>query len=129
MFQALSVPSVLVDDIPYAIKPNSFEYDPGYGEVNVTSASLGGSKSISVHTENAENKIGRVKFEMQVTEAARAAIALWKQGIGIHRVVGVQKGAAPIVLNGASMTNNPTLSATADGVVEVEFMGDQMITP
>ena len=126
--KGLSVQTILVNDIPTYIVPNSIEYDTGFGEINVRSASIGGSGSTSVHTENAENKIGRVKFEMYVTEGARAAIRGWKLLVAGNRVSGVQKGGSPFVLNGASMTNNPTFNPTADGTVEVEFMGDPMPT-
>lgn len=124
----LSVNTILVNDIPVAVVPNSIEYDPGFGEINVRSASVGGQASQSVHTENAENKIGRVKFEMFVTEDARANVRLWKQLIAANRISGVQSGGSPFVLNGASMTNNPTFNPTADGTVEVEFKGDPMAT-
>jgi hypothetical protein len=125
----LSVQTILVNDIPTYIVPNSIEYDPGFGETNVRSASIGGPGSTSVHTENAENKIGRVKFEMYVTEDSRINIRGWKLLIGANRVTGAQVGGSPFVLNGASMTNNPTFNPTADGTVEVEFMGDPMATP
>lgn len=125
---ALSVPTVTVNNIPYGIVPNTFEYEPGFGETNVRSASVGGGAAFSVHTEDAENKIGMVKFSMYVTDQSRLAVRDWKSRTGLNAVSAVQVGGAPIVLEGASMTNNPTFAATADGVVEIEFRGDQMPT-
>jgi len=125
---ALSVPTVVVNNVPFDIVPNSFEYEAGYGEINVRSASVGGGATVSVHSENAENKIGMCKFQMYVTETARVAIRSWKQLIGANFVSAIQLNNSPIVLSGASMTNNPTFAATADGTVEVEFKGDRMIT-
>lgn len=125
---ALSTPTVVVNKIPYGIVPNSFEYEPGYGEVNVRTASIGGAAAISVHSENAENKIGMVKFQMYVTEEARGGIRLWKVATAQNLIEAVQLNGSPIVLQGASMTNNPTFAASSDGVVDVEFSGDPMPT-
>jgi hypothetical protein len=126
---ALSVPTVLVNNIPFAIVPNTFEFENGYGEINVRSASIGGGAGVSVHTENAENKIGMVKFQLFVTPDSRTAVQGWKQLIGANLVTATQKNGIPVVLAGASMTNNPTFVATADGSVEIEFRGDPMPTP
>jgi hypothetical protein len=125
---ALSNNTVLVNDIPQAIVPNSVSYKVGYGEVTVRSATVGGGAKVSVHSENAENAIGYVKFEMYVTEDARASIKAWKLQLGLNRVQGIQTGGSPFSLNGASMTNEPEFNPTADGTVEVEFMGDPMPT-
>lgn len=126
---ALSVPTVLVNDIPIAIVPNSFEFEPGYGEINVRSASVGGGSSTSIHTEDAEGKIGMCKFQAFVTDESRGVIALVKQRVGTNVVSAVQANGIPIILNGASMTNNPTFAASADGTVELEFKGDATPTP
>jgi hypothetical protein len=128
-FTGLSVATILVNDIPTDIVPNSFEYEPGFGEITVRSTSFGGGASGTVHTEDAEGKVGMVKFQLYVTDLSRANVRLWKSGVGVNRISAIQVGAAPIVLNGASMTNNPSFAATADGTVEVEFKGDPMPTP
>lgn len=125
----LSVPSILVNNVPIDIVPNSFEYEVGYGEINVRSASVGGGSSTTIHTEDAENKIGMCKFQLFITDTSRAAIAGWKLLIAGNVISAVQNGASPFVLNGASMTNNPTFAASADGTVEVEFKGDATPTP
>jgi hypothetical protein len=120
----LSVPNVNVNDIPYPIVPNTFVFEPGYGEINVRSASIGGGASETIHTENAETKVGMIKFSMYVTSQTLAAVAQWKPLLALNVITAVQPGSAPIVMEGASMTNNPSFEATADGTVEIEFKGD-----
>lgn len=120
----LSVPSVLVNNVPFAIVPNTFEYEPGFGEINVRSASAGGGSAVSVHSENAENKIGMCKFSLFVTDNSRGAVREWKANVAGNVVQAVQNGSSPVVFEGMSVSNNPTFAATADGVVEIEFKGD-----
>ena len=124
--KALSVPSINVNNITYSIVPNSFSYEPGYGEINVRSASAGGGISESIHTEDAETKIGMMKWEMYVTDLSRAAVASWKKLTALNFIAATQTGSAALSLSFASMSNNPTFEATADGKVEVEFRGDGM---
>jgi hypothetical protein len=126
---ALSVPTVLLNNIPIVIVPNSFEFEPGYGEVNVRGGSTGGGTSTSIHTENAESKIGKCKFKAFVTDETRGVVSLAKTLTAANVVSAIQADQTPIVLNGASMTNNPVFAANADGSTDLEFSGDPTPTP
>lgn len=122
--RALSDPTILVNNVPFKIVPNSVVFKDGYGEINVRSATTGGGTSQTVHTENAENRVSMVKFEAYITDEIRAAIPIWKRNVAGNFVSGIDRNNLPFSCPGASMTNDPEFNPTADGTVEIEFMGD-----
>jgi hypothetical protein len=127
MSRALSNPTTYVDNVPVAIVPNSFKFKLGKGTVKVRAASVGGGSVESVHTEDAEAKIGMIKFSLYVTGDNIASVNTWKSSatIGGHVVQGIDSVTnKPIVLQSASMVNDPDFEASADGKVEVEFEGN-----
>lgn len=124
--RTLSVPQVSVNNDPISIVPNSFKFNPGKGEINVRSASSGGGGASSVHSENAETKIGKMSFDLYVTPENIALIRGWKENIGANFLSATQSGFTPQALSNASMTNEPEFEATADGKVTCEFSGDPL---
>lgn len=126
---ALSVPEILVNDEKVAIVPNTFTYDKGEAEINVRSASSGNGSSESVHTTNAETAISEPMFSLFPTSETDDLIRRWKEQIGANIIKAVQRvpGGNDIVLTfpGQSLTNKPSREASADGVVALEFKGDQ----
>lgn len=126
----LSVPAIVINNEPYKIVPNSFVYDGGEGEIKVRTASVGGGSVSSVHSQDAESKIGMCKFDVFLTPQTDRDIAAWKEGIGANSIQAVQKAG-----NGESITlswDNMSLAAavereaSADGVTSLEFQGDPM---
>ena len=124
--KALSVPGIAVNNVPIGIVPNSYKYKLGKGETKVRAASSGGGAVETVHTEDAEGKIGMMSWEMYVTEETEELVAGWKQNTGLNFVSAQQPGSAPRSMGTASMTNDPDFEASADGVVEISFEGGQL---
>jgi len=122
----LSVPGISVNNIPISIVPNSYKYKLGKGETTVRAASSGGGAVQSVHTEDAEGKIGMMSFSMYVTEKTEESVSSWKDNVGNNFINAQQPGSAPRNMGNASMTNDPDFEASADGVVEIEFQGDPL---
>ena len=124
--KALSVPGISVNNVPIGIVPNSFKFRLGKGETNVRGVSLGGGASTSVHSENAEKKIGMMGWKMYITDDNIALIAGWKQLIGANVITATQPTTSPKTGLFMSMTNDPDFEASADGTVEVMFEGDPL---
>ncbi len=126
---ALSVPEILVNDEKISIVPNTFSYDKGEAEVNVRAASTGNGGSETVHTVNAETAISEPMFSTYVTDQSDELIRIWKNNIGANVIKAIQTvpNGNDIVLTfpGQSLTNKPSREASADGVVALEFKGDQ----
>lgn len=126
---ALSVPEILVNDEKIAIVPNTFTYDKGEAEINVRAASTGNGGSESVHTTNAETAFSEPMFSVYPTNENDDRIRDWKSNIGGNVIKAVQRvqNGSDIVLTfpGQSLTNKPSREASSDGVVALEFKGDQ----
>lgn len=126
----LSVPSVIVNNQTIAIVPNSFTYDGGEGEINVRAASGGGNQIESVHSVNAEGKIGMCKFDVYLTPDVDSLIRTWKNQVGQNNIQFVQRisngGNVTRSMSHMSVTNKVERNASSDGVVSIEFSGDPM---
>ena len=122
----LSVPGIVVNNVPIKIVPNSFSFRGGFGETNVRSASSGGDASESVHSEDAEARIGMMKWSMFITDDTYNLVSQWKDRTGGNFVAAGQPATAPKSMGSASMINDPDFESSADGVVEIEFNGDPL---
>ena len=128
--RALSTPQVNINNVNLRIVPNSLRYDGGEGEVNVRAASGGGNQIESVHTSNAETKIGKVMFDVFLDTDLDGFIAQWKENIGVNSI-----SFSESFNDGTSVTNSfdrmslinaVERNASADGVTSLEFSGDPM---
>jgi hypothetical protein len=125
----LSVPSVIANNETIAIVPNSFTYDGGEGEINVRAASGGGNNVESVHSVNAEGKIGKCSFDVYLTPDMDSKIRTWKNNVGQNVIQVVQRlsgGAVTRSFARMSLMNQVERNASSDGVVSLEFAGDPM---
>lgn len=123
---ALSVPGPSVNDVPIQIVPNSFKHRLGKGETKVRFGSTGGGGGKTVHTEDAESKIGMFSWEMYVTTETQELVSGWKNNLGNNAVAAQQPGLPPLSGSNMSMTNDPDFEDNADGVVEIVFEGDPL---
>lgn len=127
---ALSVPSLVINNVTIPIVPNSLKYDGGEGEINVRTASAGGEQVDIITTVNAENKIGMVMFDVFTTTDLDTKIADWKTRIGANTVQFNQNiGGLPNArsFDNMSITDGVERDASADGVTSIKFMGGQMV--
>lgn len=128
--RALSTPQVNINNVNIAIVPNSLRYDGGEGEVNVRTASAGGNSVESVHTSNAETKIGKVMIDVYLDTELDAFIAVWKGAIGENSISFSERfdngTAVTRSFDRMSLINNVERNASADGVTSLEFEGDPM---
>jgi hypothetical protein len=128
--RALSTPQVSVNNVNIRIVPNSLRYDGGEGEVNVRAASGGGNNIESVHTSNAETKIGKVMFDVYLDTELDSFIAQWKEDIGVNSISFSERfndgTAVTRSFDRMSLMNAVERNASADGVTSLEFEGDPM---
>ena len=123
---ALSVPGIVVNDVPIGIVPNSYKSTRGKGEINVRSESSGGGSSKSIHTENAETKIGKMSWDMYNTDENKAFFVQWKSQVGSNTIIASQSGMKPEAGQNMSLVNDPDWEGSSDGVVTFEFEGDPL---
>lgn len=74
----ISAPSIIVNNEPVAIVPNSFEYDEGLGEQMVRAASTGGGAVEQVYSEDVESNFSEFKFEIYPDARSIELARKWK---------------------------------------------------
>ena len=67
MAVVLANPQVTVNNVAFAIKPNSLVFTEGFGEQIVRAASAGGSLAVQVLADNIEDNFSEVKFALDPT--------------------------------------------------------------
>lgn len=123
---ALSVPGIVVNDIPIGIVPGSYSSVRGKGSITVRNQSTGGGSAKSIHTENAEDKIGKMKFDVYNTDENKDYFVSWKSQIGANTITASQPGMKPESGQNMSLVNDPDWEGSPDGVVTFEFEGDPL---
>jgi hypothetical protein len=125
---AISKPAVRVNNNPVGIVPNSCKFDEGEGETNIRTASTGGGGVSLIISDNAEDKIGTISFDLPNTieniELARG----WKKNPGANFVeVSGEVGGETFsrVFNAASITNNYEVELSSDGKLSLEWKSEQ----
>ncbi len=130
-FVGLSVPTIKLNNDVIEIMPNSFMYTPGDGEVTVRAASTGGGNTKAIHTQNAETMFSKQKFSLPNTGRNADLIRDAKASIGGNTIDAIQLGTGTakdfrLAFRNLSITNDPEVNASADGVIEVEMAGDKL---
>ena len=128
MGQAFSNPTVRINDVTFSIVPNTVRSIGGDGETNVRAASAGGNSIETIHTSNAETKIGQIMFDVYPTANIEQQLRTLKNNIGLNTVSLVESfsdgTSASETLTGASLTNAPEKAKSADGTIPLEWSGN-----
>lgn len=117
---ALSTPTIVINNTPYAIKANSFSYTEGFGERNVRVASAGGNAKETVVSENVETQLSMVKFTFLTTTENINAARIFANNKSANLIevsdVGFSKTFAQAII-----VNDYEVAAGVDGEFELEF--------
>ena len=123
-FTQISDPEIVVNDITVYVVPNSVSYKSGKGESNVKVQSAGNGLTSVVVSRNVETQKGYVKFSVQSTKEAIALKENWQSNVGGNVI---ELGSVNQTMSNSTMTNDPEINLTDDGVVEMEFEGSKMV--
>ena len=123
-FTQISDPEIVVNDITIYVVPNSVSYKSGKGESNVKVQSAGNGVTSVVVSQNVETQKGYVKFSVQSTPDAIKLKENWQSNIGGNLI---ELGSVNQSMSNSTMTNDPEINLTDDGVVEMEFEGSKMV--
>lgn len=125
-FKTLANPTVEVNDVVIAIKPNSLSYKSGKGDKNVRSQSAGGNSIEVVVTENAETKKSMVKFTLFNTKENVDYLEEWQDILG-EVTIQFSDGDFTKQFRKMSVTTDPEVALSADGEFEIEFEGQPTV--
>lgn len=127
----LADPSVVVNNEPVAVVPNSVKFTEGDGEQNMRVASTGSGGTEQVYTENVETNFSRAMFaiynDIDGINQARA----WKKNRNQNVVVIV--GTTPDgqtlrrTFNRAAILNDYEVDLGADTQIDLEWSSDASV--
>ena len=128
----LADPSIVVNDAPINIVPNSVVYKEGAGEQLVRAASTGGGNTVQVYSNNVETNFGMVKFEFFPSPDLIEFFRGVKKNLNNNVVVltGTTTDGQTLrrTFNRASILNDYEVNIGSDTTVEVEFNSDPAIS-
>lgn len=131
MAVVIANPQVEVNNVAFAIKPNSLAFTEGFGEQIVRAASAGGRSVVQIFADNIEDNFSDVKFSLDNTIENIEAARVWKTQPGVNGIVvsgtvtdGTTSKNFRRVFNKASLTNNYEVPLGADVSLDLEFKSD-----
>lgn len=116
----LATPTIQVNGETIAIKPNSFEYDEGFGERKVRIKSAGGSSRQTVVTGDVETQKSSFKFTLLTEDTSIEQVLEWLQKVDTNVVQAADVGFTR-VFNQAIITTPPKNLLGVDGEIEIEW--------
>lgn len=122
----ISNPSILVNNNPIAIIPNSCTFTEGLGEQNVEPQSAGGNQSVTVYSENVESRLSTIKFEMANTDANIDLIRQWKANFN-ENVIVINGEAMSRTFTNAALTADYEVALGSDTNIELEWKSDPAV--
>lgn len=123
----LANPQVIIDNIAYFIKPNSFkETKSGYGEVT-TRAVASGTTVAPVHTLNLEEAFSEFEF-MMVTDTTSVELRddLLRDRLAEKTIEGVLEDGSVRTYSNAVLSTDPEVGFGSDGEITFTFKGAQV---
>lgn len=121
---AISLPTVVVNNVTVAILPNTFKYTSGFGAQKMRTQSSGGGSVDVVYSDDATSKMSKVTFDVINTSANEALARSWKvngnqNAISVSDSSGFSRSFANMALVG-----DFEVDLGADGKISLEFMGN-----
>ena len=130
MTTILANPAVRINNVTVAIVPNSLKIVLGRGEVTTRAASSGGNSIEMIHAVDAESKVSEWTFDLYPKAVDIKSIPGWKDSVGANAISAVETvDGVPLTfsLAQASLTNDPEIQASADGVISLTWRGAQTV--
>lgn len=130
--QALYNPAIFINDVPIKFRPNTLNYDDGFGEYKVRARAGGGGSVDTVFSKDVETEIGKVKLNMFPTRDTAEFVRLWKS-LGNANTITItdsdDQGSQLIsrTFKFAALVNSPVINIGSDTDVELNFEGDPAI--
>jgi hypothetical protein len=127
----ISSPSVIVNNEPVAIVPNSVAYTEGKGEQNIRAASVGGGSVEQVFSQNVETNFSMVKFEIFNDANSIELARLWKTNLNrnVVQIAGKAPDGSTLqrTFQNAAILNDFEVSLGSETTIELEFKSDAAV--
>ena len=124
--KTLSTPYVIVNNTQYAIVPNTLKFTEGFGEFKQRGSSVGAGQTEVVFSENAEEKMSKVMFELYPTAENIKSAREWKSNLNdnVVELAGDSGDNFSKSVTSAAVVNDYEVAIGADTTIPIEFVGD-----
>lgn len=120
--------TLVVNNIAFAIVPNSMKADLGLGEQEVVAATAGGGRTTAVYSFDAKSMISHYKMELYCTQLSVDVIRTWKSLANTLAIKLINNNnGKTLTINNAAITNLVEFEFAASGKVSIEFKGDRTV--
>ncbi len=126
MANALSNPTVVVNNLATPIVPNSFTFTEGLGEQTIRTQSSGGGSVEPVFSENVETNKSMVKFSVFNTAENIDLVKTWKQNKNANAISVTGEGLTRS-FSGMALISNYEVNLGSDTTIDIEFEGQPAI--
>ncbi len=130
----IATPTVMLNDIPFAVVNDSVEMTPGFGEVTVEGASAGGGNIIQILARDVTSAFGMLKFSVHTTQENHDILVrlMEPQNDGTISVSITSTNTSTgktfsRAAEGHSITNNPAIKFGTSGQFDLELKGGKFI--
>jgi hypothetical protein len=120
MANALSNPTVVMNNLVVAIVPNSFSFTEGLGEQTVRVQSAGGGSVQTVVSNNVETNKSGFKYSLYNTIANIDLAKTWKQNLDANATSVTGEG-LDRSFSGVVLINNYEVNLGSDTTIDLEF--------
>jgi len=123
---ALANPTVIVNNSPVSVVPNSVSYTEGFGEQAVRTQSAGGGSVQTVLSNNVETNMSMVKFSIFNTAENIELVRTFKVNSN-DNVISITGEGLTRSFNNVALTNDYEVNLGADTTIDLEFTGDPSV--
>lgn len=123
---ALSNPTVEVNNGTVGIVPNSLSYKSGKGNINLRSQSSGGNSISMVKTVDAETKKSMVKFSIYNIKPNKDLLNGWQDAVNGNSIR-LSEGDFTVSFRNMFVIEDPERDLGADATWEISFEGQPTV--
>lgn len=130
MSEQISNASVVINNSPVAISPNTLTFTEGLGEQAIRAASSGGEQTEQVYSDNVEMRYSTIKFEMPSTLENIALARDWKvnKNQNLVQISGrTVDGTLTRTFSQAALLGEHEVPLTTDGNIALEFRANPSV--
>lgn len=122
----LATPQISVNNITVEIVPNSAVYKLGFGTDSVKTQSAGGGVVFPAYSQNVEEALSEVKFDMYTTDDNLDFIIVWKNLNPTNTItVNYIDSDRSFSFNNMALLSDPDINSGADGKLSFDFKGSK----
>ena len=127
MAEALSNPTITINNLTTPIVPNTFTYKSGKGDRTVRTQSSGGGSVQNVFSTDIETNKSMVKFSIFNPKENIDKLEDWQDLLDGNAILATAKNGFSKSFSNMTLITDPEIAFGSDTTIEVEFEGQPAI--